>query len=135
MRPHRRRHCPFAVCTSLFVEDDDTTRELLCAEMDGSFRVSPFAFGNELVNLDSSVDRFDAYLVDWRLPDIRGGELVRAIRARTGAPIFILSGDTSSSAEIANALNSPNVHHVAKPADALILRKKIILSVKLWKQS
>lgn len=132
--PIRSLQFPFRYALAI-VEDDDATRELLCAEMASSFRVSPFAFGNALVNLDSRAENFDAYLVDWRLPDITGTALVRAIRARTGAPIFILSGDTGSSAEIANALNSPNVHHVAKPADALILRKKIYLSVRQSKRS
>ncbi|MBX9722068.1 MAG: response regulator [Candidatus Obscuribacterales bacterium] len=107
------------------VDDDKSTLDLLVKQLSTNFRTAPFETGTELLSAPLSFDEFSAFLVDWRLPDINGEDLVQKIRARTSAPIFILTGDNTASESIARALNDPNVHHVAKPADAVILTARI----------
>lgn len=115
------------------VEDDDQVRELVESEMAGSFRTATFPTGRSLLTSQDAGGNFDAYLIDWRLPDMTGTKLVEAIRQTTNAPICILTGDVTASAQIAKALDMENVNYVAKPADLLILSRTLHRAARLWR--
>lgn len=108
------------------VEDDADTLVLLGQQMGSAFQVASFEGGLALLNVAGGLQAFAAFLIDWRLPDIDGEELVKKVRKSSLAPIFVLTGDKSASASIAKALDYENVHHVAKPADEIILIKRIM---------
>ena len=108
------------------VEDDADTLVLLAQQMGSAFQVASFKNGLALLNVAEGLQAFAAFLIDWRLPDIDGEELVKKVRKNSLSPIFVLTGDKSASAAIAKALDYENVHHVAKPADDVILIKRIM---------
>lgn len=108
------------------VEDDADTLVLLAQQMGSAFHVASFEGGLDLLNVAGGLQAFAAFLIDWRLPDIDGEELVKKVRKSSLAPIFVLTGDKSASASIAKALDYENVHHVAKPVDEIILIKRIM---------
>jgi CheY-like chemotaxis protein len=117
--------------TIAVVDDDLSTLEVLSRELSTVFRVVPFQTGQALIGFANGLAGFNAFLVDWRLPDIDGEAMIQRIRKASQAPVFILTGYTSSdSAEIARALDWRDVHHVAKPADALILIKRMSDAMK-----
>ena len=119
----------FPIRSSLaIVEDDAVTLTTLGQQMGGAFRVAQFALGMELLN-SPGLPGYSAFLIDWRLPDIDGQDLVARLRKNSLAPIFVLTGDKSASASIARALDFENVHHVAKPADEIILIKRILHAI------
>lgn len=108
------------------IDDDSLTLSVLLPHLEQSFHVAGFASASAFKTYVHGIAGFDAFLIDWRLPDAAGDSLIREVRAVTQAPIFILTGDPSASQEIADALDSSNTHHVAKPADLVILRKRIL---------
>lgn len=116
--------------TVAVVDDDLPTLDALSRQLARVFRVVPFQTGHSLIEFAHGLTGFNAFLIDWRLPDIDGEALIQRIRKSSAAPIFILTGYTSSaSAEIARALNGRDVHHVAKPADDLILIKRMTAAI------
>ena len=117
--------------TIAVIDDDAPTLDVLGRELSSAFQVVSFQTGHALIGFAHGLAGFNAFLVDWRLPDIDGGSLIQRIRRSSAAPIFIITGYTSSdSTEIARALNGRNVHHVAKPADGLILIKRMSDAIK-----
>ena len=121
--------------TIALVEDDAATLDVLTAQMQKSFAVVPFSAGNDLLALKHGLAGFHAFLIDWRLPDVEGEVVVQTIRALSQAPIFLLTGDASASAAIAKALDGVNVHHVAKPADDIILIKRMSTAINDYRMS
>lgn len=117
--------------TLAILEDHADTLELLNRQMSAGFRTAAFDKASKLLDRLKGTDGFSAFLIDWRLPgDIDGEELVQLLRKNSTAPIFILTGDKGSSESIARAMDQPNVHHVVKPADPLILMKRITQAIK-----
>ena len=116
--------------TLAIVEDDAPTLALIKREMSEHFGVSAFENAKSLLGSPSGLARFNAFLIDWRLPDMDGEELVKQIRAASAAPIFILTGDQSASNSIARALDYDDVHHAVKPASSVILTKRIKTAIR-----
>lgn len=107
------------------IEDDLGTLDALAFQMRKVFHVAPFPTGTSFLEIYDRPTNFSAFLVDWRLPDVNGDELVKAIRTKSSEPIFILTGDEAASDEIARAMDYNNVHHVAKPISGVILIKRL----------
>lgn len=105
------------------LDDDPNILDVMGRSLSESFHVTPFSTGRSLLEVEVDLGAFSALIIDWRLPDIKGEDLISTLRARTAAPIFILTGDTSESHAIARVLDYPNIHHVRKPADEVILIK------------
>lgn len=115
----------FPFKTSLaIVEDNTSDLEILQESLDSLFRLGTYSNASSL--LAQAVEGFDLFLLDWNLPDMRGLELVKAIRARTPVPIFILTADRNASDEIVKAMDFTGVHHATKPVDIKILAKRLI---------
>ena len=85
----------------LFVEDDNDFREALADQLsDLGFAVQEFADGAALLgSLDTAIDA-DIIVLDWRLPDTSGIELLSQLRRRgVNLPVVFLTGHTQTSRE------------------------------------
>ena len=85
----------------LFVEDDDYFREILAADLsDRGFDVQSFPDGASLLSaLDATLDA-DLILLDWKLPNILGIDLLPRLRRRgINLPVVFLTGHTPSTHE------------------------------------
>lgn len=111
------------------VDDHSSTLSVHSKQLGTAFNVSPFAEGKALIS-SPQVNRFDGYLLDWRLPDISGEELVTSIRDLSDAPIFVVTGEKSSR-EIAKIIASANVRYVVKPIDEVILAAEIMHAISV----
>lgn len=111
------------------VDDHPGTLTALCKQLESGFDVSPFLEGRALLEAPM-LSQFDGYLVDWKLPDISGEELVMAIRGRSEAPIFVVTGEKSSHG-IAKIIASANVRYVVKPIDEVILAAELMNAITL----
>jgi two-component system cell cycle response regulator CtrA len=77
---------------ALIVDDDPVAAKLIQAAIDGRFLVEHTETGEDAVELAKLYD-FDIVILDLRLPDIDGGEVVRRLRASdVHVPVLILSG-------------------------------------------
>lgn len=109
------------------VEDHPATLTILSKQLGSAFNVAPFSEGRALIN-SPQVNQFDGYLLDWRLPDISGEELVMSLRRLSDAPIFIVTGEKSPHG-IAKIIASANVRYVVKPIDEVILAAEIMHAI------
>jgi CheY-like chemotaxis protein len=110
--------------TILFVDDDSDTRFVYrCLAESEGFDVEVAGDGHEAIAL-ASIVRPDVIVLDWRLPDMEGLEVVRRLRrgAPTRAiPIIIVSGDDSEGVRAAVSASGCE-GHMLKPCsgDALL---------------
>jgi CheY-like chemotaxis protein len=113
----------------LVVEDDEPTFTVLCAELAQGFRTKGYGLGLRALQDGPELAKFDALVLDWRLPDIDGAELVRQLREHTQAPIIITTGAREEAQAISATLRLPNIRYVGKPIDGDILRATIDSSI------
>jgi len=105
--------------TIAIVDDHPGTLTVLSKQLESHFDAVPFSNGRALLN--TLVSSFATFIIDWRLPDIGGEELVKEIRRQSNAPIFVITGETSFRHEIARIIENTDVHYVIKPVDGIIL--------------
>lgn len=111
--------------TIAIVEDDITLLAVLDMQLSDTFHTAPFCLATNLLEKLTGNDTFQAILMDWRLPDMDGEELVKRIREKSRAPIFVLTGDLLAEEVIARAMDHDDVFHALKPAQMTILIKRI----------
>lgn len=116
--------------TLAIVEDDVPTLDRLAHQMWDSFRPVKFESAQALVEALKAPNIFKAVLMDWRLPDMDGEDLVQKIRANSKVPICILTADVTASKAIARAFATGNVDHVSKPYAPEILAARIQIAIK-----
>jgi len=98
----------------LVIEDDPAVLTILEAAIAyGGFESRSVRSGLEAIEIFRS-ERFDAVLLDLGLPDIEGGDLLRALRGISSLPILVVSGRASEADKI-EALDLGAVDFVAKP--------------------
>jgi len=85
----------------LFVEDDDCFREVLAADLsDRGFDVQSFSDGASLLSALDAVPDADLILLDWKLPNMPGIDLLPRLRRRgINLPVVFLTGHTQSTHE------------------------------------
>jgi two-component system response regulator ChvI len=85
----------------LFVEDDDCFREVLAADLsDRGFDVQSFPDGASLLGALDAVPDADLILLDWKLPNMPGIDLLPRLRRRgINLPVVFLTGHTPSTHE------------------------------------
>lgn len=79
----------------LFVDDDDDLRPLAARLIKRlGYRVSAFETpGGALAAFEAEPHAFDAVVTDFSMPDMRGDDLVRRMRAiRADLPVLMISG-------------------------------------------
>jgi len=104
------------------VEDDPESLAVLCKQLESDFRPIAFQGGTSVLRNATHLAEFDALVLDWRLPDITGAELVRQVRANTAAPIIVITGELREGHAIAEILRLPDISYLTKPVDEEILR-------------
>lgn len=98
----------------LLVDDDKHLRAALAEQMAGDFVPVEVASAAEALDR-AGRDRFDAILLDVRLPDMDGIELCRRLRrAGVSAPILMLTGEIGEHSAIAG-LDAGADDYVTKP--------------------
>ncbi|QEI05906.1 response regulator [Pigmentiphaga aceris] len=123
-----RRHANLAGRRVLVVDDSRSARDMLVATLSAwSAQASQAASGQAaLASMEAAAAQgqpFELVLVDWRMPDMDGIELIRAIRqdARLGTPrVFLLS--SYGREDIVSAADALAVDALLiKPIDASVL--------------
>lgn len=109
------------------VDDDPNALQLMAKQMGVHFMVVAFSNATEFLAYPAGPQAFDLFLIDWLLPDMDGEKLVHTVRKCSDAPIFILTGATSSVESLARAMDLPNVRHIGKPVHEAILLKHLRL--------
>jgi CheY-like chemotaxis protein len=112
------------------IEDDLDLLDTLNRSMSGAFLTTPFSSASVFLDKLSNQDAYKAILMDWRLPDLSGEELIARIRQKTNAPIYILTGDRSASKSIERALSYKNIYYAAKPMDVELLIKLMLNAIR-----
>ena len=113
----------------LVVEDDRETRLVLARELSGAgFRVT------EAEDARTGLERFAArrpalVLLDLRLPDLDGLQVIRAIRREATTPIVILSGRYEEREKV-EALERGADDYVTKPFGIAELRARIRVALR-----
>lgn len=112
----------------LYVEDDPTIAQVISVSLsDEGFDLTLAPTGSRGIQLAGS-DKFDLAIVDLRLPDISGLDVVREIRKVTDIPVVIFTafGDTQS---VVAGLESGADDFLSKPiaAQELSARLRAIL--------
>lgn len=113
----------------LIVEDDAEIRLFLRTSLaaDG-FAVYTAAGGGEALAMAAN-RKFDLFVLDLGLPDCDGVEMVRGIRAVSGAPVLILSAQTDERRKI-EALDAGADDYVTKPFGIGELRARIRVALR-----
>jgi two-component system KDP operon response regulator KdpE len=113
----------------LIVEDDADIRLFLKASLaaDG-FAVFAAAGGAEVRTMAAHRE-FDLFVIDLGLPDADGVDLVRALRARSQAPILILSAQTDERRKI-EALDAGADDYITKPFGIGELRARLRVALR-----
>jgi DNA-binding response OmpR family regulator len=102
----------------LVVDDEpdflDTTVELLTME---GFRVMGARSGSEAMRLlrQPGIDRVDVFLIDYRMPDMNGGETLQKIRAAGNSGSAILVSAAADLVRLATDFGFDG--HLQKPCD------------------
>ena len=104
------------------VDDDPADLAVLGKDVGEGFSTHLFRRGQDLLDGWHDLVEFDALVIDWRLPDIEGAELVDRIRSKTMAPIVVTTGEERQGKAISAVLHLPNIRYVPKPVDGAILR-------------
>ena len=116
-----------APCRILTVDNEPSVTLSLSYVFAGPhYEVTAAKSGNEaLATLDAKADRYDVIIVDQKMPELTGVELVSAIRRRgVTSKIMVLSAQLSS--EIREAYERMDVHVMfAKPFDITELRSAV----------
>lgn len=107
------------------VDDDRADLAVLAKEIGQGYSVSPFLSGNNLLDDMTDLEAYDAFVLDWRLQDIDGAELVKHVRSKTRAPIIITTGERQEAPAISAVLSLPHVRYADKPIEGNLLRAMI----------
>lgn len=116
----------------LVVDADDRTQARVAAAVDGSIDVDAVTTASAALELIDTV-RYDGLVVDQRLPDLAGLELIRLVRceARSAAlPIMLLVAAATDTHEI-DVLDAGVDGCLVKPLDADVLPGKLADLVRL----
>jgi two-component system response regulator ChvI len=112
----------------LVIDDDDLYRDALCAHLaDEGFDVASFGGGRAGLDHLAAGNSADVILLDWRMPELNGLEVLRELRERgTATPVIFLTALNDDVHEEA-ALAGGAVDFIAKSRRIAILIKRIEL--------
>jgi two-component system, OmpR family, response regulator ChvI len=121
----------------VLVDDDDLYRDALCAHLiEEGLEVASFGSGRAaLDHFDGGTAAADAILLDWRMPELNGLEVMRELRGRgIAAPVIFLTAHNDDTHEEA-ALAGGAVDFIDKSRRVRILIKRIELIVEAQKNT
>jgi len=121
---HSNSHETSTVSRVLLIEDDDSIRSVIATNFVSSgFNVTEAASAAEGIELLECYE-FDLALIDLRLPDRTGIEVIRSVRPLVDIPLVILTayGNTS---DVIDALEAGADDFLAKPIDLHELQARL----------
>ena len=119
----------------LIVDDDDTLRETLAEQLGLDGEVSTVEAGDAEACLASPQGRFDAIILDIRLPDGDGRDLcVRLRRQGVKVPILMLTG-SDEEADVVRGLDSGANDYIAKPFRLNELLARLRAQLRIFENS
>jgi type IV pilus assembly protein PilB len=116
----------------LVVDHDEEVHAFVRAAVEGSIDVEAVSTASEALDLIGS-QSYDGLLVDQRLPDLTGLELIRLVRseAHTAAlPVMLFTGDATDTVEN-DALEAGVDGCLSKPVDPQLLEERLLGLVSL----
>jgi CheY-like chemotaxis protein len=119
----------------LVVDHDEKIHAFVSAAVDGSIEVEAVATASEALDRIGT-DNYDGLLVDQRLPDLTGLELIRLVRseAHTAAlPVMLFTGDTSGDSPdgVETDAIEAGVECLVKPVEPQVLEERLLALVSL----
>lgn len=120
----------------LVVEDDDDTSEVICTVLENAgYRPLPVATGEDALDTISR-SAPDLVLLDIKLPDINGLDILRTVRAYSFLPMIVLSGVGQDRDRVV-ALESGADDYLGKPfsPEELVARVRALLRRVEWTPS
>jgi putative two-component system response regulator len=114
----------------LVVDDEESVRAYVATALEGSIEVTTAATATEGLELAGS-ERFDGVLVDHRLPDLTGVEMIRLLRSEAGTaslPVMLFTGESSGDVED-EAREAGADDYLTKPVDPLLLEERALALV------
>lgn len=115
--------------TILIVDQEPHTFKLLHAVLnDKDFQVIECLTGKQAISLCASI-KPDIILIDLEMPDIKGEDIIIAIREWTQTPIIILSANKTNE-DVINGLNMGADDYVIKPFNTDVLLARINASLR-----
>jgi two-component system, OmpR family, KDP operon response regulator KdpE len=117
----------------LVVEDDDDTAEVVCTLLeDAGYNAVAVDRGETALDEISNLSP-DLVLLDIRLPDINGMDVLRTVRAKSFLPMIILSGYGSERDRV-QALEAGADDYMGKPfsPEELVARVRALLRRVEW---
>ena len=117
----------------LIVEDDFDTAEVVCAVLENAGYTAVAVDSGAMALTKIADSSPDLVLLDLKLPDIDGLEILRQVRASSFLPMIILSGFTQESDKVL-ALEAGADDYLAKPFshDELVARVGALLRRVDW---
>jgi CheY-like chemotaxis protein len=109
----------------LLVEDDPSVRDYVTTVLSGAIEVDAVATASEALE-KATAGGYDGIVVDHRLPDLTGVEMIRLLRseARTAAvPVMLFTGDTNPMLED-EARNAGADDYLVKPVEPMLLEER-----------
>jgi two-component system response regulator ChvI len=114
----------------LLIDDDDNYREALKGELlDSGFDVTDFPGGREGLDYLSRGNRSDIILLDWKMPNMSGLDVLRQLKRRNvRTPVIFLTGMPSEEVE-ASARADGAVDFIDKSRAVSILTLRMRLAI------
>jgi type IV pilus assembly protein PilB len=115
----------------LVVEDDPSVCDYVRMTLDGVVEVDSVETASEGLDRATST-HYDGVLVDHKLPDLTGVEMIRLLRseARTAAlPVMMLTGSDNSDLET-DARNAGTDDYLTKPVEPAVLEERVLALVQ-----
>jgi DNA-binding response OmpR family regulator len=94
---------------------------------DASWRVEPVRLGKECLD-KLAEESFDVVLLDYRLPDMTGLDVLRALRVTHKLPVIVMSAQGSEEVAM-RALDAGASAYIVKNAD---FGRRLAFEVKEW---
>lgn len=115
----------------LFVEDDEDFREIVCGELSWhGFAVRSFADGASLLGSLDAAAEADVIILDWRLPNISGIDLLPQLRQRgVNLPVVFLTSHADPAYEKL-AFERGALDFIDKTRGVEILARRLRLAAK-----
>jgi type IV pilus assembly protein PilB len=120
----------------LVIDDDESVLAYVSTALEGVVEVETATTASAGLDLIGSSD-FDGVLVDQRLPDLNGLEVIRLLRSEAHSaalPVMLFTGDVTEDLETAAAEAGVN-GCLIKPVDPQLLEERVVALVSLSRRS
>lgn len=120
----------------LIVDDDKVMLEILTGILSETYELLVCEHGQEVIDRLAEVQRIDLMILDIRMPDIDGYELLAHIKERPAyadTPVIFLTGVTGHEAEI-KGLNTGVTDYIVKPFRQEVLMARVNAVLRIAKR-